>query len=325
MSVNFEYLNTKIYEEYFKPYSLGCFELKNRFIVAPMCTYMAKDSKVTMDHLVHYQSLAKGGSSLVCVEATAVCKDGRISNKDLVLENASDLKYFEKLSSCIKKQNALAVLQISHAGRKSKSQDYTYSTSTLKFSEDDCNVKILSEEQLDELVIKFVKTAVLAKEAGFDGVEIHAAHGYLIHQSLSPLTNMRTDKYADRNMFLKLIVKTIKENVDIPIIVRFSITEYVDGGITIDDTINTIKDISEYIDVISISSGGGVEKFNILQFPGYQLDMASIAKISTQKPTIAAGLLHSPEIINYALYTGKCDAIAIGRANLKNPNFINTL
>lgn len=325
----FSALDEKVHLEYFDEFKLGPINLRNRFVVPPMCTELSKDGNVNIDHLVHYASLAKGGSGLVVVEATAITPDGRISDRDLVLNNTGQVRYFNKLSSVIKKEGAIAALQISHAGRKALlSEGVVVSASKLAFSEDEPYQKphILTTQEVDEIVDMYVNTAMLAHEAGFDAIELHAAHGYLIHQFISPITNQRLDKYKAGGAFISAILQGINDSgIDIPVIVRFSATEYVRHGIQLEDIINIINDNSDYIDVVHVSSGGGVEDVKIIPFAGYQLDMASLIKISTNKPTIAVGLLDKPEMINYALYTGKADAIAIGRANLINPFYVNSL
>lgn len=312
--------------KYFEAYTFGQFTLKNRFIVPPMCTYKAIQGQVNNHHLVHYGSLATGGAAMVIVEATAVESCGRISDNCLILDETTTLKGFEKLAKMIKLANCVPCIQLNHAGRKSMVTNSTpVAPSKIVFDENSFEPHELTHNQIIEIAKKFAMSAKLATDAGFKFIELHAAHGYLIHQFMSPITNKRLDKFKSPHEFLDLIIQEIRQLTTIHIILRVSATDYVEGGLTANEVIDVINYVKDEICLVHVSTGGNISNAEIAVFPGYQLDYATVIKNFTNLPVITVGLMHSVEMIEYCFKNDKADFIAIGRKCLDNPFYINRL
>ncbi len=313
----------------FQPIKISNLSLKNRIVMPPMCMYSSDDSGFVNEfHKVHYISRAIGGVGLIIQEATSVEKRGRISENDLGIWEDDQVEGLKELVSGIKKHDSKVAIQLAHAGRKCGVKDEDIiSCSSINFND---NYKVAREMTIDDIkavVESFKLAAVRALEADYDAIEIHAAHGYLIHQFLSPITNHRNDEYGgsltNRVKLLREILTSVHQvwPDDRPIILRVSASDYVKDGIDVymmKDIINQIKDL---IDIVHVSSGGLVlAPINL--FPGYQVKFAEYLKVETGLPTIAVGLITNIEQVEEILGNNRADLVALGRELLRNPNWV---
>lgn len=306
------------------PLKIKNITLKNRVVMPPMCIYQADEKGFANDfHLVHYGSRAIGGVGLIIQEATAVLPNGVITKNDLGIWNDNHIKDLKRVVDVIHQNGSVAGIQISHAGRKAKIAN-PIGPSPLAYSTDYNVPREMSIADINEVIEAFRQAARRADKAGYDMLEIHGAHGYLIFQFLSPLSNQRTDKYKNGKLFLKEIVKAVvsqwpKEKI---LGLRISATEYVQKGVTpeiIAEAINFVKDLG--IDIIDVSSGGNIP-VKINSYPGYQLDLAKKIKELTGLLVMGGGLITDLKLANYAVETNKCDLIYFGRLLLREPYFV---
>ncbi|MBE0700923.1 MAG: NADH:flavin oxidoreductase/NADH oxidase [Acholeplasmataceae bacterium] len=295
--------------------------IKNRIVMPPMCMYSAKEDGIVQTfHLIHYGSRAIGGVGLIIQEATAVHPDGRISVNDLGIWHDGHIEGLRKIVDVIHNHGSIAGIQINHAGRKAK-VDHPIGPSAIRYSDDYAIPKAMSEQEIKETIEDFKQAARRADLAGYDLLEIHGAHGYLIFEFLSPISNQRTDAYRDGTLFLKEVVKAItsvwpKEKV---LALRVSATEYHEKGVTpeqIAEAINEVKSMG--IDLIDVSSGGNI-LVNINAYAGYQLDLAQNIRKQTGLPVIGGGLITDLKLADYAIGSGKCDMVYFGRLLLRDP------
>lgn len=317
--------------------------LRNRIVMSPMCQYSATDGIPNEWHLVHYGSRAVGGCGAIIVEATAVVPEGRITYKDLGIWNDSQVKAFQKLVSFIEKEGAVPGIQLAHAGRKAsfdvpwKPQKQlteapngwqTVSASSIPFDVDDITPKSLSKEDLGKLVSDFKNASKRAIEAGFKILEIHGAHGYLIHQFLSPISNQRNDEYGgsfeNRIRLLIEIVESIVPTLDAnhSLWVRISATDWVEGGWNADESAKLAAILKDKgVDLIDVSTGGNVPRAKIPIAPNYQVPFAERIKKESNIQVGAVGLITEAEQANQLLEDGKCDVVLMGRKLLRDPYF----
>jgi NADPH2 dehydrogenase len=310
---------------------LNQFTLRNRLVMPPMCMYQAENGFVQPFHITHYGSRAIGGVGTIIVEATSVSPEGRISDQDLGIWDDQYIEGLKHLSDEIHRYGAKALVQLAHAGRKSMSEVRPHvAPSPLSFSEQYEEPVELDLEEIEQLKQAFVDGARRAIEAGFDGVEIHAAHGYLINAFLSPLSNQRTDQYGasfdNRARLLREIVVAVREVIGTQhlLFVRISATDYHPEGLVPEDFIEILSPIKHLIDALHVSSGGSVI-VNIDVKPGYQVPYAKILKDGLNIPVIAVGMLNEDELIEAILTHDEADFVALGRELLRNPYFVNTL
>ncbi|MCG3679966.1 NADH:flavin oxidoreductase/NADH oxidase [Aliarcobacter butzleri] len=313
--------------------NIGTIELKNRVIMPPMCMYKSDNSGELKDfHFYHYISRALGGVGFIIVEATAIEPKGRISSNDLGLWDDSLIEKHKQLNKDIHSFGAKTAIQIAHAGRKSTVIDSTpIAPSSIAFSKE-AQFKIPKEISIEEIKnIKelFINAAFRAKEADYDAIELHTAHGYLLCEFLSPLTNKRTDIYGgnleNRCRLVLEIAKEIKEKVGLPLIVRINADEWMNEGWNIDDAIYLSKELEKVgVDCIHVSSGGTVEKTDKAPKiePLYQAYWAKKIKENVNIPVIAVGLITTAKEGEYLLENKFCDFVAYGRELLRNPNFV---
>ena len=316
--------------------------VRNRVWVAPMCQYSAedRDGVPTEWHLVHYGSRAAGGAGLVIVEATAVSPEGRISPWDTGIWNDEQADGWAYILDFMHGHGAAVGIQLAHAGRKasiyrewsghgtvpiSDGGWQTISSTDEAFTGYDAPRKLETAE-VSDVVKDFVTAARRAQDAGFDVIEIHAAHGYLIHQFLSPLTNQRTDIYGgeleNRARLLLEIVEGIRREVGegMPILVRFSATDYVDGGWDETQTATVAKWCAEAgADLFDISTGGLVTGVKIPSGPGYQVPIAEFVAERVDEPVAVVGQITTGTQAEEILQRGNVDVIMIGRAELRDP------
>lgn len=304
-------------------------ELKNRIVMPPMCMGVSDDKGMVKDfHKLHYATRAVGGVGLIISESIAIEPNGRISNKDLGIWSDDHIAGLKDLVDKIKSYGSKTAIQLSHAGRKcSVAGESLVAPSVLRHSDKYEKPKEMSQDDIRNMVKSFKEAARRANEAGFDIVEIHAAHGYLIHQFLSPITNKRTDEYGGslegRVRFLKEILEEISKvwPKDKPIFIRVSATDYVDGGMDEKEMVKIINQVKDYIDVVDVSTGGLVN-VKIKSYPGYQAPYAEIIKDKCNIPTITAGQIRNFEQIEEILSNGRADLVALGRKLLNDPYFV---
>lgn len=312
----------------FEQYQLKNLNLKNRLVMPPMCMYTATaEGLPTTFHLAHYGARAIGGIGLIIVESTAVTPGGRISDHDLGLWQEEQIIPLKKIVDAVHLEGTQIALQLNHAGRRSTSASANpLAPSPLAFSEEYRTPEELSKVQIAEIIQAFQASAIRAAAAGFDAIEIHAAHGYLLHSFLSPLSNKRTDEYGgslqNRIRILKEILVAIRAvwPAEKALWVRVTAKDYTPGGIDIDMMVAVINEISSYIDLVHVSSGG-LLPFVVHDYPGYQIPLSEKIRTECSLPTIAVGLLNNIEMAEEILQNGRADLVAFGRKLLRDPNF----
>lgn len=328
----------------FSPATIGYVPLKNRIIVPPMCQYSAIDGMPTAWHNAHYMNFALSDAALVIFEASAITPEGRISYQDLGLWNDQQAEALKKMLADIRQfSDAKLGIQIAHAGRKAStdlpwlgsaslsSQDEhgweTVSSSNLPFG-NSYPPRELNKSDIELIIQQFVDAAKRAEYAGFDVIEIHAAHGYLLHQFLSPLANKRQDEYGgsfeNRTRLLIEVFRAIRDAVssNIAVGVRISATDWVEGGWDLPESIELTKLLEELgCDFIHVSSGGLSDQQQIPISPNYQVPLAQAIHEQTTMPVIAVGLITEPAQAEAIIATGQADFISIGRGMLYNPRW----
>ncbi len=310
-------------------HSINSTPLKNRVVMEPMCMYSATnhDGIATDFHYAHYVSSAIGQVGLIIVEATGISPEGRISDLCLGLWNDEQKNALKKIVDGVHAQGGKIIIQLNHAGRKCTATtdvDTIYAPSALAFSEKDRTPKALEESEIKAIIQDFVHSAKLALEAGFDGIEIHAAHGYLLSQFMSPHSNQRTDRYKNGSVILEELTTAFKEfwPQNKILSIRFSTTDYSENGLNIDSTIEQIKNVTASYDLINISSGGITTQPPLNIYPGYQVNHAIKVKNELDATVIACGLLGDYDLATFLIESGQVDYIGLARPLLQNPNWI---
>lgn len=309
-----------------KEFTIKNMTLKNRIVMPPMCMYSAEEDGIVKDfHETHYISRAVGGVGLIIIEATGVTPNGRISSNDLGIWSDEHIEGLRNIVDKAKVYGAKMGIQLAHAGRKCESNDdFIVGPSPIRFSDDYRIPRELDKEGIQRIVQQFKEAARRVELAGFDTIELHGAHGYLINEFLSPLSNKRSDEYGgsreNRVRFLKEIVSAVKEvwPREKPIILRVSADDYTDGGIDKEEMVKIINLVKEDIDMVHVSSGG-VVKARINTFPGYQVTHSETIKRECNIPTIAVGLIEDYDHIEEIVSNNRADLVALGRAILRNP------
>lgn len=309
-------------------FKLKGLELKNRIVMAPMCQYSvtAKDGKPNDWHFTHYVSRAVGGTGLIITEMTDVHPDGRITDYDLGIWSDDHVPAFKRIIDACHGYGAKVGIQIAHAGRKAEDAAEPVAPSAIRFDAPNYKTpKELTVSEIEKLVKQFADGARRAIEAGVDTIELHGAHGYLIHQFQSPYTNKRSDEYGkDLSKFGVEVIRAVKAQMpaDMPLIIRVSAVEYVDGGYGIDHAIEICRKYQDAgVDMFHISSGGegrpGERKPG--NYPGYQVPFARAVKEALDVPVIAVGMLEDFKVAESVLGNGDADLIAIARGMLRDP------
>ncbi|ASS67710.1 MULTISPECIES: NADH:flavin oxidoreductase/NADH oxidase [unclassified Paenibacillus] len=308
---------------------LGNLELKNRIVMPPMCQYSveAEDGTPNEWHYVHYVSRAVGGTGLIIMEMTNVEPDGRITNRCLGLWSDEQIPAYKRIVDECRRYGAKVGVQIAHAGRKATDAAVPVSSSPIPVEPEGWKTpRELTTEEAEAQVELFRQAARRAVEAGFDTIELHGAHGYLIHQFHSPSLNRRTDKYGqDRMLFGCEVIRAVKEVLPegMPLVMRISAMEYITGGYDLDYGAELARRYQEAgVDAFDVSSGGEAPPNGVLQpgnYPAYQAPMARRIKEETGLPVIAVGMLDEPEVAAAVVGTGDADLAAVGRAMLRNP------
>ncbi|MED4757804.1 NADPH dehydrogenase NamA [Priestia megaterium] len=314
----------------FSPYTVKDVTLKNRIVMSPMCMYSCEkeDGVITDFHMVHYTTRAVGQVGLIMVEASAVVPQGRISAQDLGIWNDEQKDRLKKLVTQLKENGAKTAIQLAHAGRKATVEGDIYAPSAIAFDDKSKKPVEMTTEQIHETISAFKESARRSKEAGFDIIELHAAHGYLVHQFLSPLSNKRSDEYGgsaeNRYRFLKEIIEAVKTEWDGPLFVRVSASDYTEGGLTVDDHVVFAKWMKEQgVDLIDVSSGALVHA-PINVYPGYQVPFADKIKQQANIDTGAVGLITTGRQAEEILQSERADLIFVARELLRDPYFPRT-
>ncbi|ANE45461.1 NADPH dehydrogenase [Paenibacillus swuensis] len=314
----------------FEPYTLQGMTLKNRIVMAPMCMYSCedRDGRVTNWHRTHYTARAVGQVGLIIVEASAVTPQGRISEQDLGIWSDEHVDGLREITNMMHAYGAKAAIQIAHAGRKSTVEGPIIAPSAIAFDDSYRLPEAMTTEQIQETLFAFREGARRAKEAGFDCIEIHGAHGYLINEFLSPLTNKREDEYGgdrdNRYRFLEETILAVKEVWAGPLMVRISANEYHADGNTLDDFIYYSQRMKEQgVDLVDCSSGGVVPA-SIQPYPGYQVPLAEAIRRGADVPTGAVGLITSGVQAEEILRKEQADLVLLAREFLRDPYWPRT-
>lgn len=310
----------------FTPFSVRDMKLKNRIVMPPMCMYSAgNDGKATDWHYAHYVTRAVGQAGLIIVEATGIEEAGRISANDLGLWNDGQIDSLKRIVAAVQQAGSKIAIQLNHAGRKCEVPDLEIvAPSAISFSKDNREPKELSTDEIHRIVEKFRLAAQRAVKAGFDAIEIHGAHGYLLNQFLSPLANQRMDQYGgsgeNRVRMLGQVVEAVRTVMPggMPLFVRVSAHDYEPGGNTpesISEMLNLIK--NKGVDVIHVSSGA-VTPAVPKAYPGYQIGFAVTIKELTGLPVIGGGLITEP-LQAERIIKADVDMVFLARELLRNP------
>lgn len=316
----------------FSPLTLRGLTLKNRIVMSPMDMYCATEDGLPTDfHFVHYGARALGGVGLIIQEVTAVEARGRITLGDLGIWDDAHISPLKRIVDFVHSQGAKMGIQIGHAGRKAWSHQKGYGPtpvvgpSPVAFDADWAVPQPLSEAELDGIVASFVAAARRALAAGYDVLEIHAAHGYLLHQFLSPISNRRTDGYGgsleNRARLLRRVVQAVRAAwpPDKPLFVRVSASDWSSGGLDIDQIVQVARWLQEDgVDLLDCSSGGNVPVAPPVG-PGYQVPFAQKVRQETGLPTGAVGLITTPEMAEEIIQNHRADLVFLGRELLRNP------
>jgi len=326
----------------FDPLAIRDITFANRVFVSPMCQYSSTDGYASDWHFVHLGSRAVGGAGLVLTEATAVLPEGRISPQDLGIWKDDHIESLARVVRFIHEQGSVAGMQLAHAGRKASTYapwaghgtvpesnggwNNVVAPSALPFTDGYPMPRALSVDAINSIVSAFAAAARRACEAGFRVIEVHAAHGYLIHEFLSPLSNHRTDAYGgsfeNRTRILREIVAAVRESwpEGAPLFVRISATDWIDGGWDIQQSVELARQLKGLgADLIDCSSGGNVPHAKIPVGPGYQTAFAEQIRREANILTGSVGMITSPIQAQHILATGQADAVIIAREFLRDP------
>ncbi|MEH6988837.1 NADPH dehydrogenase NamA [Cytobacillus firmus] len=314
----------------FSPFTIKGVTFKNRIVMAPMCMYSShnEDGMVENWHRTHYTSRAVGQVGLIILEATAVTPQGRISPQDLGIWNDDHIAGLKELTGLMKEHGASPGIQLAHAGRKATVEGEILAPSAIAFNEKMKTPNEMTKEEVSETVQAFKKGAERAKKAGFEVIEIHAAHGYLINEFLSPLSNKRNDEYGgsaeNRYRILGEVIEAVKAVWDGPLFVRVSAHDYHDEGLTARDYAEMGKWMKEQgVDLIDVSSGAVVPA-RIHTYPGYQVKFSETIKEGANIQTGAVGLITSGLQAEEILQNERADLIFIARELLRDPYWPRT-
>lgn len=327
----------------FEKYKIRGVEFRNRIWVSPMCQYSSEDGTPTDWHLVHLGSRAVGGAGLIIQEATAVSPDGRISPSDAGIWSDAHAEAYKRITKFIKENGAIAGIQLAHAGRKASTAEpwhggkkveendggwETIAPSAIAFADDYPMPREMTKADIKKTTEDFIEAAKRSVEAGFEVIEIHAAHGYLFHEFLSPISNQRTDEYGgsleNRVRFLLETARKVREVVpeNLPFFVRISATDWKEGGWDLKQSVALCKELKEIgIDLIEVSTGGNVLDAKIPVAPNYQVSFAAEIRKQVDIATGAVGMITEAKQSEEILQSGEADAILIAREFLRDSYF----
>lgn len=315
--------------------------LPNRIGLPPMCQYSAHDGVAADWHFVHYGTRATGGAGLMIVEATAVTAEGRISPGDLGLWNDGQIEPLARIARFAGEHGTVAAVQLAHAGRKAgiglgwqeqrslRADEGGWATvapSALSFGPGYDVPQALDEAGIRAIIDQFAAAARRARDAGFPIVEIHAAHGYLLHQFLSPLSNQRTDEWGgsfeNRTRLVREVARTVRAEWPerLPLLIRLSATDWVEGGWNIEETVALCRSLKELgIDLVDVSTAGLLPTAKIPVGPGFQTEFAERVRHEADLPVAAVGMITSPAQADHIVRSGQADMVLLGRELLRNP------
>jgi 2,4-dienoyl-CoA reductase-like NADH-dependent reductase (Old Yellow Enzyme family) len=325
----------------FTPFKLRGIEFRNRVFVSPMCQYSSPGGIPTDWHFVHLGSRAVGGAGLVMTEASAVSPEGRISPDDAGIWSEAHTAAWRRITHFIREQGARPGMQLAHAGRKASTQVpwvgagpvlanaggwQPVGPSPIPFDAKSVTPRAMTIGDIDAVVEEFARAARRAIEAGFEVVEIHSAHGYLLHEFLSPISNKRTDEYGDslenRMRFTLRVAKAVRDVIPsgTPLFVRLSVTDWVEGGWDLPQSIELSKRLKVAgADLIDCSSGANVADAKIPVGPGYQVPFAEAIRRDAAIATGAVGMITKPEQAEEIIASGKADVVLLARELLRDP------
>jgi 2,4-dienoyl-CoA reductase-like NADH-dependent reductase (Old Yellow Enzyme family) len=325
----------------FEPLKLRDIALPNRIGIPPMCQYSAQDGMASDWHFVHYGSRAVGGAALMIIEATAVTPEGRISPGDLGIWDDKQIEPLSRIARFSRAQGCVAAIQLAHAGRKASvglgwqvqcaltesAGGWTVvAPSPISFSADYAMPHELDAAGIRNVIAQFASGARRAHVAGFQIAEIHAAHGYLLHQFLSPLSNHRLDNYGggfeNRTRLVREVVTAVRAEwpENLPLLIRLSATDWVEGGWSADETVELCRTLKKLgVDLVDVSSAGLVPTAKIPAGPGFQTGFSARVRREVDIPTAAVGLITSPAQADHIVRTGQADMVLLGREILRNP------
>ena len=328
----------------FSPIKIKSIEFKNRIVVSPMCEYSSEDGFANDWHLVHLGSRAVGGAALIITEATAVSPEGRITAHDLGIYKDEHIEKLKQITDFLHEHGAVAGIQLAHAGRKASHEVpwkgneqlkadqpggwETVAPSAVAFTDGEIAPVELDKAGIEKIKADFKAAATRALKAGFKVAELHGAHGYLIHEFLSPLSNKRTDEYGgsfeNRIRFLLEVLASVQEvwPKDLPIFVRISATDWTEGGWTGDDSAALAKVLKEKgVDLVDCSTGGNVATAKIPVGPGYQVQFAEQVRKEANILTGAVGMITEPLQADSIIQNGHADMVFFARELLRDPYF----
>lgn len=309
------------------PFTYKGLQLRNRIVMPPMCQYSveAKDGKPNDWHYVHYASRAAGGAGLVIVEMTDVEPDGRITDYDLGIWSDDHIAPFARIVSSVQAHGAKIGIQIAHAGRKAEDAEVPVAPSAIPVAPGFKTPRPLTTEETRAMVGKFREAARRAIAAGVDTIELHGAHGYLIHQFHSPALNHREDEYGqDLSLFGVQTIRAVKEVMppDMPLLLRISAVEYIDDGYDLQHSLAIARKYRDAgVDIFHVSSGGEgpAGKRKPGNYPGYQVPFARAYKQALDVPVIAVGMLDQPALADSVVANGDADLVGVARGMLSDP------
>ena len=328
----------------FRPITLRSVTVRNRIMLAPLCEYSSIDGMANDWHMVHLGARAIGGAGIVCTEATHISPEGRITPNCLGLWNEAQRDALAKVVDFIVAQGATPAIQISHAGRKAsvgrpwegggpltpeQGGWQTLAPSAQPFTQAYPTPRAMTKADIERVTGEFVHSAKLARQAGFQIAELHGAHGYLLHQFLSPLVNDRQDEYGgsleNRARFLLEVVKAVRTEwpKELPMFVRLSCTDWVEGGLTADESVEICRMLAETgdVDLIDASTGGADPRQSIRPFPGYQVSFSERIRREAGVATGAVGMINTPDLAEEILANGRADLIIMGRKLMADPHW----
>ena len=329
----------------FEPIKLRGVTARNRMWLAPMCQYSVsnEDGAPTDWHLVHLGSRATGGFGLVMAEASAVVPEGRITPQDAGIWSDSHIEPWRRITDFVRAEDALAGIQLAHAGRKASTfSPFADREGSIPVSEGGWETvgpsaeaftgyavpRELSVDEIKDVVRAFADAAIRADKAGFDVVEIHSAHGYLLHEFLSPLSNKRDDEYGgsfeNRTRIVVEVVDAVRAvwPEEKPLFIRFSASDWVDGGWSVQETAELSSKVGDHgVDLVDVSSGGVVAEAKVEVGPGYQVPFAHEVREKAGVTTAAVGLIIEPDQAEAILNDGSADVVMFARAGLREPSW----